>query len=168
MGIADQRDEVDRLFRKYAERVSGYVLARVRNPEIAETVTSRVFLRVVEHMAQCRQDPGPWLWSIARNELARFFRERKPQDDLPDNLPAAGLSPVECAIEREAQSELLLAVAELPVEQRDLLQMKFFLELKNTEIATALNVTPNHVGVLLHRALRKLRDVLASRSLSSQ
>ncbi len=42
-----RRDMVDALFRRYARGVGSYVLARVGNRDIAETITSAVFLIVV-------------------------------------------------------------------------------------------------------------------------
>src|SRR5690349_7950637 len=69
-GVAesDRRAQVESLFRQYGRGVGSYVLARVGDADLAETITSNVFLIVVRRIDQCRGSASAWLWSIVRSE----------------------------------------------------------------------------------------------------
>jgi hypothetical protein len=42
--------------------------------------------------------------------------------------------------------------------------MKFFLDMPNTDIAEALGMTPSNVGVVVHRAVKRLRELMTQDS----
>lgn len=48
-------------------------------------------------------------------------------------------------------------IDQLPPKQRDALLLKYEQEQSNQQIAQQLHITPNHLGVLLHRALQSLK-----------
>mgnify|MGYP002399731273 CR=1 FL=1 len=152
------RHVIEQLFLRHGSGVGSYVLARVGDAELAEEITARVFLTVVRRFDQLRGSAVGWLWAIVRSELARHFRRRggQPLGELPSPRPL----PLEEMAERELHIRLQGALERLSEEQRDLVSMKFFLGLRNLEIAEATGLTPSNVGVKLHRALRELRDLL--------
>lgn len=157
MLTGDHRADAERLFLKYGQGVASYVLARVRNYEAAEAITSRVFLIVVRKMSQCRGSAAAWLWSIVRSEIARYFRDRPNHARLEQDLPAGGEGPSEELARKEQQSRLISALSELSPEQQEVLSMKYFMGMRNKDIAAALGTTPTHIGVKVHRALKALR-----------
>jgi RNA polymerase sigma factor (sigma-70 family) len=62
------------------------------------------------------------------------------------------------AVERQERIDALLdALARLPDRERTVLVLKYFDDLPNVEIAERLGITPNYVGVLLHRGKAGLR-----------
>jgi DNA-directed RNA polymerase specialized sigma24 family protein len=69
----DRRQKVEVLYRRYGKGVASFVLARVGDPHVAESITAGVFLLVVRRFEQCRGSPIAWLWSIVRTEVARYF-----------------------------------------------------------------------------------------------
>jgi len=67
-------------------------------------------------------------------------------------------------IERsEAQAELLAALAELPERDRIALELRYFLDLNEAEMAIVLGVARGTVKSRLSRALARLRDALEPR-----
>src|SRR5262252_4952886 len=58
----------------------------------------------------------------------------------------------------EATGFLLRIVATLPVRQQEVIQLKFQNDLSYQQIAEILQTTTNNVGVLLHTALKSLRE----------
>jgi RNA polymerase sigma-70 factor (ECF subfamily) len=156
----DRRDEIERLFHLWGKGVGSYVLARVGDPELAEEITARVFLTVVRRFDQLRGSAVGWLWAIVRSELARQFRGRNHHPTPLDDLPARDEPPPDGLIRRETEGRLQDALAHMDEEQQRLIYLKFFLEMRNVDIAAALEMTPSHVGVSLHRALKELRQRL--------
>jgi RNA polymerase sigma-70 factor (ECF subfamily) len=157
----DRRRQIEDLFTTYAKGVGAFLLARVADPELAEAITSRVFLIVVRNVEQCTGSPVAWLWSIVRSELARHFRDRKRHAPLDDSLPAATADePLEQAARREMHQRTRRALERLPDDTQQLVYMKFFQGMPNKDIAVATGLTPTNVGVQIHRALKQLRTYL--------
>ncbi len=166
-----QRQEIERLFDRHAAGVGGYVLARVADPELAEAITARVFGKIVERFDQCRSSPVAWMWSIVRNELAQHFRELHPLrargvrfgqlgSEVTSTLVDPAPGPTSQADDMEWREALKDALEHLPEDQRRILGMKFFAEMKNTEIAVATGLSVSNVGVILHRSLKHLRSLM--------
>jgi RNA polymerase sigma-70 factor, ECF subfamily len=154
---ADARDEVERLFRRYGKGVGSYVLTRVGDPELAEEITARVFLIVVRRYAQVRGSEAAWLWAVVRSELARHYRGLRPHRPPSDEIADQAASPDEALLRRESHERLSSALDRLPEPQQRLVYLKFFLGMRNLDIAAACGLTPSNVGVVLHRALKQLR-----------
>jgi len=157
---ADGREEIERLFLRYGRGIGSYVLARVGDAELAEEITARVFLTVVRRFDQCRGSVVGWLWSIVHSQLARHFRDRRRQVPLADDLVDPARPPSEDAQRRELHGRMRVALAALSEEQRQIVTMKFFLKVRNVEIARAMGLSPSNVGVKVHRALARLREVM--------
>ena len=60
--------------------------------------------------------------------------------------------------QKEATGFLLQIVGTLPPRQQEVIQLKFQNDLSYQQIADILQTTPNNVGVLLHTALKTLRQ----------
>ena len=58
----------------------------------------------------------------------------------------------------EASSFLMRIISTLPPRQHEVLQLKFQNDLSYQQIAEILQSNPNNVGVLIHTALRALRQ----------
>lgn len=158
---ADQRQNlIEDLFRTYARGIGGYVMARVGDAELAEAITSRVFMIVVRSVGQCKGSPVAWLWSIVRSELARHFRDRKHHAPLHESLPDGAAEPLEQLADREMQERTRDALQRLSEDTQQLIYMKFFQGMANKDIAAATGLTASNVGVLIHRALKQLRSYL--------
>jgi RNA polymerase sigma-70 factor (ECF subfamily) len=156
----ERSNMVEDLFRQYGRGVGSYILARVGNADVAETITSNVFMIVVRRIEQCRTSPSAWLWSIVRSELARHFRQQRPTVELDEKLCDPSLTPPEVAARNEMQERMRIAIHRLNEEQQRIVYLKFFLDVPNTEIALELKLSPSNVGVIIHRAVKRLRELM--------
>ena len=66
--------------------------------------------------------------------------------------------PFERLEEKEAAGFLLRIVATLPARQQEVIQLKFQSDLSYQQIAKIMKTNANNVGVLLHTALKTLRQ----------
>ena len=108
----------------------------------------------------------PWLLTIVANQarIHRRSRQRRPALEL-DAIPGEMLIdperlPDRLVEQREAQAELLRAMAELPERDRLVLELRYFLELSESEMAGVLGVAKGTVKSRLSRAIARLRTVL--------
>ena len=158
---------LEELYERYFARIYNYIRYRVISRDAADDLVSAVFEKVADHYGSF--DPGrhgvePWLFAIARNTLNDHFRRRKVRGwftitDREEEIASAE-SVEGAACRNEDNSRLLSALAALTDAERELIAMKFTLEMTNRDIAAETGLGESNVGVILFRAMRKLRDIL--------
>jgi RNA polymerase sigma-70 factor (ECF subfamily) len=101
-----------------------------------------------------------YLGAIARN-LARDYRRERHRN--PDNAAAREMAVIPIAETRGDRTNvgvLKAAMGKLSERDRDLIHRRYYLEESYREIADALGLTVNHVGVALFRAESRLKLIL--------
>jgi len=162
----DQYRDFEALYLRYYPGVLVFLCFLVGAHEVAEDLASLVFEKALIHLAdvQTPDTAGPWLFRIARNCAADYFRRYKPTISLEQLLieeyPQAG-SLEEIVVASEQQRHLLAHLGQLPERERVVIGLKFVANLNNREIARVLQIPEGTVGSLLYRALRRLRAALA-------
>jgi RNA polymerase sigma-70 factor (ECF subfamily) len=102
----------------------------------------------------------PWFLRIVRNRCLDQLRRRRPSGIPVEELVDAGNTP-ETAVQIEQRDEQLKkALAEITVDQRQIIVLRDYLDLSYAEIAGVLRVAPGTVMSRLHRARLALREVL--------
>jgi RNA polymerase sigma-70 factor (ECF subfamily) len=159
----------DALFGRWAAPLLRYLERMMRDTATAEDLVQETFLRV--HGARERYEPqakfSTWLYQIAtnlaRNELRRP-RRRDPHRSLDGDgappLRAAEPASDDVAHARRLSAEALRELAALPENQRAALWLSAVEGLPYAEVATALDVSPQAVKALVHRARSALADRL--------
>lgn len=97
--------------------------------------------------------------------LRRRIRDRRRTASLESAAPmaAGGGEPGDALAGRELAARLRTALAALPPQQAEVFTLAVVEQLPHAEVATLFGLTPNHVGVLVHRARARLRELLADR-----
>jgi RNA polymerase sigma-70 factor (ECF subfamily) len=125
-------------------------------PQDAEDATQETFLslfRTREKLAAA-QSARAWILTVARNTSISMLRARRPAAALPDSVAEAG--PIR---EPGDPERLNLALAELPEDERHLVQMRFLEGRSPAEMALASGRSPGSVATALCRALQRLRQI---------
>jgi RNA polymerase sigma factor (sigma-70 family) len=90
------------------------------------------------------------------------LKENTSAVDDPSSIPSRrAAAPLENLEQAEFRELLRRKLELLPELERDVIALKFTDGLSNAEIAKVLDITPNHLGVVLFRALQKLRGSMA-------
>lgn len=146
-------------FRENAARIYGFIYAKVGNREVAEDLTSQVFLKAARWLAEDRSADSirSWLYTTARTVIADYWRGLSTERTLSLDHPAALLfcgtdGPEEVRRTRERAKRILQA---LPEREREVLRLRFLHGYTATEIARTLGLTAGNVRVLQLRALRR-------------
>lgn len=167
---AGDREAFAELYRRCFDRVYGLLRVLLRDAHEAEDVTQQVFINALEAIDQYESRGRPfeaWLLTIARNQAITHFRRMRPELEDPADLDkrrgaANGPEAELRALRWISDEDLMLLVERLPLPQRQVLVMRFMLDLKPREIAEILDASPNHVSVLQYRALGFLRARLGA------
>lgn len=165
---SDQETRFALLYQRTYPAVLGFLRLLVGAPDVAEDLTAQTFEKALRHFDEVRapESARAWLFRIARNCAADYFRRAQPAVSLerllPEDHPQA--EAVEAgAIAHEEQRDLLTALSRLPEREREVIGLKFVAQLSNREIARALQMPEGTVGSTLYRALRRLRAAFAEK-----
>lgn len=154
------------LYDMHVDRVYRHVYHRVGNRADAEDVTQQVFLRAWQAIDRYKKTGSPfvaWLMTISHNLVVDFYRTAKDRafveaEALADS-PAS--SPERVAEMGFEQQRLRRAILQLSGDEQRVVVLRFMEGFEFTEIACVLNKKEGNIRVILHRALVKLRDILA-------
>ena len=165
------------LYERYARVVYGLALRMLGNRELAEDLVQETFWRVWRRSNTFNRERGrvaSWVLGIAHNlaidELRRQRLRPVPvyEDDARQVLQELEDEQVDvaaAALSSEQRSTLLNALAHIPPEQREVIELAYFGGLSQREIAERLQNPIGTVKTRARLALQKLRDVLLAHGL---
>ena len=147
-------------------RLIGYAARILGDWHRARDAVQDVFVKL------CDESPGAlggaitvWLFTAVRNRAFDIMRkEHRMQPADMATLDIAGSSPTPVAVleAREAEGHLAAAVARLPLEQQEIVRLKFQEGFSYREIARITGHPEGTVGYLIHAAMQTLRRELAA------
>ena len=151
----------EELYRSSRDDVFAYVSGLLRDRSAAEDVTAQAFERAYRRRASFNPKRGShraWLFGIARNAALDELRRRSRHAELAvepsdDEAPA----PEESAESAMRRAVIRKAMARLSARERELVALKFFAGLHNTEIARVIGTSESNAGTKIHRVVEKLR-----------
>ena len=154
------------LYRRHYDAIFRYCAHRLFDRATAEDVTSEVFLKMVENFHRFKgtdKQFGTWLYRIATNAVNHHLRRVTRRNRLlratreQTNSQAA-----DCGQSAERIALLKEAMLALKPRYQTIITLRFFENLKLTEIAEVLGSSPGTVRSQLVRALAKLRAKMSS------
>lgn len=155
------------LYELYLPKVYRYISYRITDVHTAEDLTSVVFEKALTKFKSYSSDKAAfstWIFTIARNTLTDHFRVKSKDQTVPLEDPSVTFHvPVEGSPEDETDKseEIQLlnhCLARLSSVEREIISLKFGAEMTNRQIAKTLSLTESNVGIIIYRAVRKLRD----------
>lgn len=153
--------------RDMALRYARVRLGRFGAEDIAQDVAQEVCMAVVTALPTYEERGLPFeafVYTITSRKLAdaqrAAMRGPAPVADIPDG-PADGPSPESVAIMRDDAATAMTLMRQLPPQQREILTLRVAVGMSTEETAAALGMSPGAVRVAQHRALGKLRGMIA-------
>ena len=155
------------LYREYYVRVFGLCRRLLNSGDQAEDAAQEVFMRAYRGFNKYDVNQPFWQWiaTIANNHCIDQLRARGRKEVLfgdetaeLEELPSADAPVLSELISNEDAGALNQAIGDLPDRYRVPLVLAYFHQSSYDDIAKQLNISRNHVGVLLLRAKQRLRD----------
>lgn len=152
------------LYERYFPIVYGYCQRRLDEPAAAEDACAAIFSRAFASLSTCRHPDRfrSWLFTIAHHEVTDRYRAREPMADLETvahTLRDPARSPEDSAIAAEERRSLHAALAALPDDQRQVVELRLS-GLSGPEIAAVIGRRHGAIRALQHRAFTRLRTLL--------
>ena len=164
--VCSDRAAFVQLYRSHYDAVFRYCVHRLFERQSAEDVTSEVFLSVIENMNGFKGNERQfrcWLYKIATNTVNNYLRKTARRKRILKVAREQTNSRVAaCEEPADKLAHLRKAVFTLRPRYQTIITLRFFENLKLTEIAGVLGSSPGTVRSQLARALVKLRKVLAT------
>ncbi len=131
-----------------------------------EDVLQEVFIEAYKFFATGRvQNPRAFLFRLVTFRALDALRRRKNHLELDSTLQLdRSPGPLEQAVQRDEDLRLQTIVAELPSRQAAVFCLAYFEGLSAEEIALALEISTNAVGLALHKARAKLQEWMINQS----
>jgi len=141
---------------------AAYNLARwlTRNDHDAEDVVQEAMLRAYRHFDGLRGEARPWLLAVVRNACFSWLRSNRPTEVEPlEDVADESLPGPEATVARSVDRRLLNeAIAELPVQFREVLVLRELEDLAYRDIARVVGIPIGTVMSRLARARRQLAE----------
>ncbi len=162
-------DEMQTLLQRFELPLLQYATRILGDRDRARDVVQETFVQLQQGQRRQTDDaPAKWLFTVCRNRALNICRKEKRMTYLDEELLEKHEShepmPNERIEQREARGFLLRIVATLPSRQQEVLQLKFQNDLSYQQISDITQLSVSHVGVLIHTALKTLRERYAQAS----
>lgn len=191
-GVAEgNASAVNQLMDRHREAVRRMIQMRLDHAVArrvdASDVVQDVLLEASGRLGDYLQNPSMpfhlWLRQLAKDRIIDMHRrhraaQRRSVDreqnfsglgkddqsaaDLATLLRDAELTPAAAALRKEMESRFLVALDQLDEHDREIVVMRHFEHLGNSEVAEALGLTPPAAGMRYLRAIRRLRELLGT------
>jgi RNA polymerase sigma-70 factor (ECF subfamily) len=168
-----RRDEAafQLLYERYADLVYSVALRVLADEAAAQDVAQDVFVRLWQNSEKYDPDRGRfmgWLLSVARNRAVDEVRsrgrrrghERATTDQAEELVDLHGIDPAWAAIVNGERRAVVAALAGLPHEQREAIELAYYGGLTQQEIAIRLKTPLGTVKTRVRLGMRKLRATL--------
>ena len=164
------RDDFRKVYDANYTLLMQVVMHIVYNQEIAEDLVQEAFERFyVKNISFPTMDEAKyWLLRVSKNLALNHIRRNKREIQLVEKvkkLPGETVNffdSSKAVIEEEERRNVREAVNSLPENLRSVIQLKEYSGLDYKEIGKVLGISETNVKVRVHRARKKLEEILAA------
>jgi RNA polymerase sigma-70 factor (ECF subfamily) len=163
--IGEYETQLSGLYEEYYDKIARYVYVHIGDKEEAEDIAGEVFLKALKSLKSYREQGVPmqgWLFRIAHNLTVDYIRKADRRKTVPIDsvVLTANDNPADAAeknIEFERVSE---AMTQLTMEQREVINLRFFGGLTSKEVGGILGKSDGAVREMQRAAIEKIRGIM--------
>ena len=163
--MANLRKTFSKIYDRYIDKIYRFIFLKVNSQEIAQDLTSETFLRGWESFKNGNkiENPQAFLYKIARNLVTDHYREKGKTKIVSAEYvkitdPRTNLE--EKALLESDFNNIRIALTNLKEDYQNVVVWYYLDDLPIPEIAKILDKSESATRVLLHRALKALKNEL--------
>jgi len=163
--MGNLRKAFSKIYDRYIDKIYRFIFLKVNSQEIAQDLTSETFLRGWESFKNGNkiENPQAFLYRIARNLVTDYYREKGrtqvvSAEYVPITDPRQNLE--EKSILKSDIDNIRTTLVSLKEEYQDVIIWHYLDDLSISEIAKMLDKSEEATRVMLHRALKALREAI--------
>jgi RNA polymerase sigma-70 factor (ECF subfamily) len=149
-----------KLYDIYIKPIYNFIFYKTLIKETAEDITSIVFTKAWQKIGQFKgESVAAWLYAISRNAVADYYRREKNNLNIEDFWDLANtdnfLEKIDLGL---AFGEIKKAMQSLSAREREIIIMRFWLDMSFKEIAASLGKQEGAVKMTLKRSLQEVKN----------
>lgn len=173
MYISGNENALATLINRYQARIFGFIYSKVNDRDIADDYFQETFIRVIKTLKakEYYDEKGkflPWVMRIANNLIVDDFRKNKNIKMMRDTEEYSIFSIIKdetpsiesFLISNQVSFDIRKIIDELPLDQQEVLKMRFFQDMSFKEIAEATNVSMNTSLGRMRYAISNMRKII--------
>jgi RNA polymerase sigma-70 factor (ECF subfamily) len=160
-------EQFGQIYDQYIDKIYRFVYLKVNSQEMAEDITSKVFLKGWEAFQSPNtpiKNPGAFLYQIARNAVVDHYRDKGRTNVISADASPEIADPGETAQDKAILSADINAIKKsinkLKKEYQDIIVWHYIEDMPIANIAELLGKPAGTVRVMLHRGLKDLKDIV--------
>ena len=160
-------EQFSQIYDQYIDKIYRFVYLKVSSQEIAEDITSKVFLKGWENFKNPKKEienPGAFLYQIARNSVIDHYRSKGRTNvvsaEASPEIADPGTSSHEQAILNVDIETVKKSIKKLKPEQQDIIIWYYLDDMPIAQIAKLMDKPEGTVRVMLHRGLNSLKEMI--------
>ena len=160
-------EQFSQIYDQYIDKIYRFVYLKVNSQEIAEDITSKVFIKGWEAFKSPNSEiknPGAFLYQIARNTVVDHYRDKGRTNvisvDASPEIADPGTNAQDKAILSADINIIKKSIQNLKKEHQDIIIWHYLEDMPIDNIAKLLNKPAGTVRVMLHRGLKDLKDMI--------
>ena len=156
----------NQLVAKYGEILYRQIRAVTRNHEHTNDVLQNVLIKIYQNLNGFKGDSAlyTWMYRITRNETLNFIEKEKRRSGVDIDPPIleilAGHQVLDSTTSETISDLLTKAINSLPEKQAIVFQLKYFEELKYSEISKKLGTSEGALKANFHHAKQKIEEFI--------
>lgn len=177
--IKGDSSAIEILIERHRQRVMNYIMMMVRDRALADDIFQETFVKAINSLDNGKYVDGgkfvSWLLRIAHNQVIDHFRTNKNRrhvtsDDVGFDIVSVRAGDFQsnaedAMIRSQTDDKIHQLVDNLPVEQREVVVMRHFMDLSFREIAEQTGVSINTALGRMRYALINLRKAIDQNSM---
>lgn len=162
-------DALTEIHNVYYVAIHRYISFRIADPQMAEDLTSEVFVRFL-HALRDKHAPRNslrgWLYGTASNVVKEQYRRQKKMKhtELHDQIASGNASPEQQIEAKASRQQLSEAMSNLTADQQQVLALRYGFGMPMRELAETMGKSEGAVKMLRARAVTALSGLLGKQN----
>ncbi len=154
-------DSLEQAYIELQPKLYTFFVLKTSNITVAEDLTQDVFYEASKTIHQFKGDAAisTWLFSIARHLLAKYYRSKKYERNLQEQLENTTVRVISTETSYEIKEELVLLlqhIAQLDETTKDIVLLRLYGEISFADIGELIGKSENYARVTYFRAKQKI------------
>jgi RNA polymerase sigma-70 factor (ECF subfamily) len=163
----------DALLARYRKKIYTYIYLSVKHKDVADDIFQETFIKVIRSLKDGKYSESgkfaPWVVRIAHNLIIDYFRKLRQSNECSnentDGLSITGdefsdLNAEERAVKLQIRKDVRQLLDFLPSDQRDIVLMRYYMNMSYKEISEQLNININTALGRMRYAIINMRKMV--------
>ncbi|HCV83052.1 MAG: hypothetical protein CMP12_03575 [Zunongwangia sp.] len=159
MVAKDHLDEMRILYERYHQWIYNFFIQMIRDKDICEDLMQTTFYKAIKYRKSYQGGQfDSWIFRIARNLSYDYFKSQKNQYQNEDHTIIHQIK----EDEEDTNDDIIklkMVMQKLTPEEREIIVLSRFQEMRYLQIAEVLGSTENAIKIKAHRTLKKLKKL---------